>query len=90
MSRVKISGYMLTCDRCGVQHFVRMIDEHECSADAGWTKWMQHDFEDEPEGWSVVRIGESLDKIELCPSCSRKVANEFMPGRYSAESEGNE
>lgn len=83
---MKTSGYMLTCDRCGAQHFVKMIEEREREASGGWEKWMEHEFEDKPDGWGVARIGESLDKFDLCPKCNdelKRIAAEFMPSQYS-------
>lgn len=79
---MKRPGYILSCDRCGKEVFLSLIEEHERSMDGGYTRFMERKFEDWPEGWSTYYIGEvgHHGTYILCPECSRRF--EELSGRF--------
>lgn len=72
------------CDRCGATFFVALLDEKPKSMDGGYTRWMERQLEDLPEGWTRGALyGSGSDYIDLCPSCTAELAaaqREFMGG----------
>lgn len=56
------NGRLYTCDRCGVQAFVRTTGDSV--ADGGWSRW--NNFESLP-GWSCeANVG------NMCPKCTEQ------------------
>lgn len=67
-----IKGKLISCDRCGHEHFLKYTGEGE--SDGGYTRWDK--FEDLPEDWLwESEIG------YLCPHCAgifRAFIHKFM------------
>lgn len=79
MSRV--TGQLLTCDRCGAQKFVKALDPK--SLDGGFTRVEQFEAAD---GWDVAS---GLYKL-LCPKCNSEwngIMSSFMPTATKEEGE---
>lgn len=79
MSRV--TGQMLTCDRCGAQRFVKALDPK--SLDGGFTRVEQYEKAD---GWEIAS---GLCKL-LCPGCNsewNRIMRNFMPTVTKEEGE---
>lgn len=70
------NGEMRTCDRCGKQVFLKHIGDGE--RDGGFTRWNK--FE-KAEGWSV-------DRGDLCPTCTQEltgILQEFWSSAINEE-----
>ena len=61
-------GKMLTCDRCGKEHFLKFVATNE--TDGGYTKY--DIYEDKPDGWFSRDVGvtQVYDNVLLCPDCN--------------------
>lgn len=60
----KVNGRLVTCDRCGAEVFIKLIDSKEL--DGGFSRVSK--FEALPEGWKWYS---ALD-ADLCPTCSEE------------------
>ena len=58
----EVNGKLCTCDRCGLQIFLRTTGDGE--ADGGRTRWNKS--EPYPPNWAS-----HLDTGRLCPTCER-------------------
>lgn len=75
-------GKLVTCDRCGMQTFLKCTGEGE--RDGGYTRW--NTFEDYPEGWEWRR-----DVGQLCPDCNQeyeKLIATFMKVENEVKNDG--
>jgi hypothetical protein len=70
------NGQYVICDRCGVSIFRKCTGDGEM--DGGFTRWNKFETAD---GWSV-------DRGDLCPSCTQKlkdIHNEFWSKAINEE-----